>query len=157
LTTGEKIGRCPFTGLEQGCTYRAVLKAPIGTQEMTINVERLTDCEDLLIRCIDTGTFVHMALTDAQGGTFVDSEAGMEAMDVGRRVFDVIAGKRYFRVWMSETLKALDQVARERARGTQQGRLTTASMGDPGLEPGTSSLSVVLRLPRSTALDRFRA
>jgi uncharacterized protein YndB with AHSA1/START domain len=107
-------------GLEEGCTYRAVMKAPIGTQEMTINVEELSDCEDLLIRCIDTGTFVHMALTDARGGTFVDGEAGMEAPDVGRRIFDVIAGKRYFRAWMDETLKALDRVARDRAASNEQ-------------------------------------
>jgi uncharacterized protein YndB with AHSA1/START domain len=107
-------------GLEEGCTYRAVMKAPIGTHEMTINVEELSDCEDLLIRCIDTGTFVHMALTDVRGGTFVDGEAGMEAQDVGSRILDVIAGKRYFRAWMDETLTALDRVARERAAGREK-------------------------------------
>jgi uncharacterized protein YndB with AHSA1/START domain len=101
-------------GLEEGCTYRAVMKAPIGEQTMTINVERLQDCRDLLIRCMDTGTFVRMALTEAQGGTFVDAEAGMDPKDLGHRVFDAVAGKRYFRAWMRETFVALERVASER-------------------------------------------
>jgi hypothetical protein len=44
----------------------------------------------------------------------------MEAQDVGRRILDVIAGKRYFRAWMDETLTALDRVARERAAGREK-------------------------------------
>jgi uncharacterized protein YndB with AHSA1/START domain len=101
-------------GMEEGCTYRAVMKAPVGHQEMTINVEQMRDCKDLLIRCINTGTYVRMALTEAQDGTFVDAEAGMEPMDFGHRVFDAVAGKRYFRAWMRETFEALDRVAGDR-------------------------------------------
>ena len=98
-------------GVEQGCTYRAVMKAPIGTQEMTINVEELTECEHLTIRCIDTGTYVNMALTEAQGGTFLDAEAGMDPQNVVHRTFDTVAGKRYFRSWMAQTCEALQRVA----------------------------------------------
>lgn len=106
-------------GIEQGCTYRAVMKAPIGTQEMTINVEELTECEHLTIRCIDTGTYVNMALTEAQGGTFLDAEAGMDPQNVVQRTFDTVAGKRYFRSWMVQTCEALQRVAgAERATTT---------------------------------------
>ena len=101
-------------GLEEGCTYRAVMKAPVGIQEMSVNVESLRDCQDLLIRCINTGTYVHMALTEAQGGTFVDARAGMEPQVLSRRLFDAVAGKRYFRAWMRETFEALDRVAADR-------------------------------------------
>jgi hypothetical protein len=40
--------------------------------------------------------------------------------DVGRKVFDVIAGKRYFRAWMAETLRALDRVAHGRAESNDK-------------------------------------
>ena len=101
-------------GLEQGCTYRAVMKAPIGKQEMTINVERLEDCRDLLIRCIDTGTYFHVALAEAQDGTFIDGECGMDPKGLSRQVFDRVAGRRYFSSWISETFEALERAARER-------------------------------------------
>ena len=102
-------------GLEKGCTYRAVMKGPVGRESMTINVEELRDCKDLTIRCMDTGTYVRMALTEAQDGTFVDAEAGMDPNDLGHRVWNAIAGKRYFRAWMRETFDALDRVASRRA------------------------------------------
>src|SRR5262249_18808205 len=63
-------------GLEAGCTYRQVNTDPFGReQEETFRVEQMEDCEELSIRCLDTGTFVRFALTEAQGGTFVDGEA----------------------------------------------------------------------------------
>jgi hypothetical protein len=39
---------------------------------------------NISIRCLDTGTFVPFVLTEAQGGTFVDGEAGMEPSRKGR-------------------------------------------------------------------------
>ena len=44
----------------------------------TFRIERLEDCEELSIRCLETGTFVRFVLAEAQGGTFIDGEAGME-------------------------------------------------------------------------------
>jgi hypothetical protein len=38
----------------------------------------------------------------------------MDPKDLGHRVFDVVAGKRYFRAWMRETFVALERVASER-------------------------------------------
>jgi hypothetical protein len=35
----------------------------------------------------------------------------MEAKDFGHRVWDTVAGQRYFRSWMSQTLEALERVA----------------------------------------------
>jgi hypothetical protein len=61
--------------------------------------------------CVNTGTYFKLALTEAQHGTFVDGEAGMEPATLQTRVFDVVAGKRYFRSWMRQTLDALDRAA----------------------------------------------
>ena len=54
-------------------------------------------------------------LTEAQGGTFVDGEMGMDPADFGYRVFDLVAGRRYFSSWMAQTLVALDEAARSAA------------------------------------------
>ena len=102
-------------GLEEGCTYRQVMRGPVGTEELDLQVEGLDDCERLAIRCLSTGTFVTFALTEAQNGTFVDSEFGMDPHGFGHRVFDAIAGKRYFRAWMRQTIDALNEAARRRA------------------------------------------
>jgi hypothetical protein len=44
---------------------------------------------ELQIRCVNTGTYFKLALTEAQHGTFVDGEAGMEPATLQTRVFDV--------------------------------------------------------------------
>ena len=63
---------------EPGCTYREVVQGPVGKDEMLLRVDRMEDCKELLIRCVNTGTFVHWLLTEAQDGTFVDARFGME-------------------------------------------------------------------------------
>jgi uncharacterized protein YndB with AHSA1/START domain len=99
-------------GLEEGCTYREVVKSPFGSEDdMEMRIDRLAENEELRIRCINTGTYCKIALTEAQSGTFVDGEAGMEPATLQTRVFDALAGKRYFRTWMRQTLDALDRVA----------------------------------------------
>ncbi len=125
-------------GLEEGCTYREVVQTPFGKDEMSLNVEQLVDCETFVIRCLNTGTFVKFLLTDAQGGTFVDGTMGMDPKKVQMRVFDAIVGKRYFSRWLEQSLDAIGETAKRRAATGDRGR---SSMGDPGLEPGTSSLS----------------
>lgn len=102
-------------GLEEGCTYREVTQTPFGRQEMDLLVDGLEDCRNLSIRCLNTGTFVRFGLTEAQGGTFVDGEMGMDPADFGHRVFDRVAGRRYFSSWMAQTLVALDEAARSAA------------------------------------------
>jgi uncharacterized protein YndB with AHSA1/START domain len=102
-------------GLEAGCTYREVVQTPLGKDEMELRVDRLEDCRELLIRCVNTGTFVHFALTEAQDGTFVDARFGMEPWKLKYRAFDMTLGKRYFRSWLLQSLEAMQRVAGERA------------------------------------------
>ena len=102
-------------GLEAGCTYRQVLQGPMGEEDMLVRVDQMEDCEELLIRCVNTGTFVHWTLTEAQEGTFVEARFGMEPAKLQHRVFDLVAGKRYFRSWVRQSLEAMQRVASERA------------------------------------------
>jgi hypothetical protein len=121
--------------LGEGCTYREVVRVPFGTDEMALRIETMSDCEEFRIRCINTGTFVRFALTEARGGTFVDGRMGMDPNGFASQVFDAVAGRIYFGRWLAESLDAMGRAAEERAAER------IAPMGDPGLEPGTSSLS----------------
>ena len=78
-------------------------------------VDRLDELREMRIRCVNTGTFVDLALTRASGGTFVDARFGMEPQNARMRVFDVVAGKRYFRRWLEQSLDAMERVAHEQA------------------------------------------
>jgi hypothetical protein len=100
-------------GLEEGCSYRQVFKSPIGVIETEVSVERLDDCHELLLRCLDTGTYTRWLVTEAQGGTFIDAEFGLDPQKPGARVFDLVAGRRYFRRWLEQSIESLRRAARE--------------------------------------------
>ena len=99
-------------GLEEGCTYREVVQTPFGKEEMDMLVDGLEECRNLSIRCLNTGTFVRFGLTEAQNGTFVDGEMGMDPHGIVSRAFDAVAGRRYFSSWMAQTFAALERAAR---------------------------------------------
>jgi hypothetical protein len=109
-------------GLEQGCTYRSVIKGPFGDEEENILVDRLDECGEILIRCLDTGTYMRFLLAPVREGTFVDVEFGMEPAALPHKAFDLLAGKRYFRRWLEQSLDAL--------------REATAATGARGAPPG---------------------
>jgi hypothetical protein len=93
--------------LSEGCTYRQVTKKPGKTIETTISIERLDDCHELRVRCLDTGTYCCFLLTPAQDGTFVDAMFGMEPHGAGERVF----GGPYIRRWLDQSLEGLRKAA----------------------------------------------
>lgn len=96
---------------EEGCTYREVVQTPFGKEEMHMLIDGFDDCRNLSIRCLSTGTFVRFGLTEAQDGTFLDCEMGMDPKSFSNRAFDAIAGRRYFRSWLAQTFEALDHAA----------------------------------------------
>ena len=102
-------------GLEEGCTYREVTETPFGRDEMELFVDRLEECRNLSIRCVNTHTFVRMQLADVRGGTFLEAEMGMEPEAIRMKLFDAVVGRRYFRSWLAQTVEALERVATERA------------------------------------------
>ena len=100
-------------GLEEGCTYRQVVKSPMGVIETDVSIERLDGCHELTLRCLDTGTYAKWLFADAQGGTFLDVEFGLDPKTSRTRIFDVIAGRRYFRHWLEQSIESLRRAARE--------------------------------------------
>lgn len=102
-------------GLEEGCQYRGVVKSPFGASvEHEFSVERLDDCREVLIRCIDTGVWNRWLLTEARGGTFVDAEFGAEPRTLGMRIFGAVAGKRYLRRWLQQSIEGLERASADR-------------------------------------------
>jgi Polyketide cyclase / dehydrase and lipid transport len=106
-------------GLEEGCTYRQLTQTPFGYQQLDVVVDRLQELREMRIRCVNTGTFVDLALADARGGTFVDARFGMEPLTTKTRIFDAVAGKRYFRRWLEQSLEAMQEAARRQAGVSQ--------------------------------------
>jgi hypothetical protein len=100
----------------QGCTYREVKKVPFGTDELNLLVEEADECQRFRINCLKTGSFLDIGLTAAQDGTFVDASAGMDPTGFQYRVFDAIAGRRYFSRWLERSLEAMKRVAASRVR-----------------------------------------
>jgi len=98
-------------GIEEGCSYKQVSKGPVGIERETIAIDRLEDCREIRIRCLDTGTYMCWQLVEARGGTFVDVEFGMEPARLPHKVFDALAGKRFYRNWLAESVAALQRAA----------------------------------------------
>lgn len=101
-------------GLEEGCNYRQVFKSPMGVVETDVSIERLEGCQELVLRCLDTGTYAKWLFAEAQGGTFIDVEFGLDPQTARTRVFDAVAGKRYFRQWLEQSIEALRAAANEK-------------------------------------------
>jgi Polyketide cyclase / dehydrase and lipid transport len=108
-----RVVKVQCDGIEQGCEYRQVTASLMGTIETDICVERLEDCRQLNLRCLDTGTFSRWLLTETKDGTFIDAEFGMDPNGLANRVFDAVAGKRYFRRWLESALDGLRAAAGE--------------------------------------------
>ena len=110
-----KVVEVQCEGIQEGCTYRQVTETPFGYQDLDVVVDRLDELREMRIRCVNTGTFVDLALTDMRGGTLVDARFGMEPPSARMKLFDAVAGKRYFRRWLEQSLEAMQRVALERA------------------------------------------
>ena len=96
---------------EEGDQYAQVTKDPVRTVKTDFVIERMENMHEIRMVCQDTGMYAHWLMTDAQGGTFVDVEMGMEPRSAGTRVFDAVIGRMYFRRWLDQSLEALRSVA----------------------------------------------
>jgi uncharacterized protein YndB with AHSA1/START domain len=88
--------------LAEGCTYRQVTNVPRKTMRTTISIERLDDCHELQLRCLDTGMYAHFLLTPVRDGTFVDGELGVEPTGLDRLV-----APAFVRRWIAQSLEGL--------------------------------------------------
>jgi uncharacterized protein YndB with AHSA1/START domain len=96
---------------EEGDQYAQVTKDPVGSSQTDFVIERMDDLREIRLVCQATGMYAHWLLTDAQGGTFVDVEMGMQPRTVGSRFFDTVIGRMYFRRWLEQSIDALGRVA----------------------------------------------
>ena len=87
----------------------------MSTLETTLEVADMDPGHELTIRCLDTGTYTRAVLTEGQGGTFVEMEAGNDPDSLGMRVQMAMAGDRLFRRWVEHALERLQAAAGERA------------------------------------------
>ena len=107
---------------EEGDEYVQVIRDPSGPTESNFLIEKRDDFHEIRMSCQLTGTYAHWLLTEAQGGTFVELQMGMQAKGLRYRLLDATIGKRYFRKWSEESLAALADVARRAAQPPAGGR-----------------------------------
>ena len=105
---------------DEGSNFAQVTKSPTGRIETTMAVDRLEDLREIDLRCTNTGTYANWVLTEAQGGTFVDVEFGIDPIGTRLRIFDTAFGKLYFRRWLAQSLEALEEVAADPGLDTPQ-------------------------------------
>lgn len=97
---------------EEGAEFVMVSKQPmIGRDEAHLFVDRKQELRELHMHCTLSGMFVRWQLTDAQGGTFVDAEFGMDPLSRRWRAIDFAIGRRFFRRWLSEAMDGLKEAA----------------------------------------------
>jgi uncharacterized protein YndB with AHSA1/START domain len=110
---------CIDGDMEQGCRVRNVQKRPwpMSELETTLEVENMDPGHELTIRCMDTGTYTRAVLTEGQGGTFVEMEAGNDPESAAMRMQMAVVGNRLFRRWVEHALEKLSGAAEGAARG----------------------------------------
>jgi hypothetical protein len=96
---------------QEGDEYAQVTRGPIGTAQTNFLVERREELREIGLRCQKTGMFAHWVLTSAQANTFVEVEFGVDPETFGDRVFDLVAGRIYFRRWLEQSVEGLKQAA----------------------------------------------
>ncbi len=97
--------------IERGCRYRGVLAGPLGKEEHELLLEELDECREITIACEGTGVSTRFELTGAQGGTFVEGWFGIEPDSLGMRAFAAVAGRRYLKSWLGQSLTGLKSAA----------------------------------------------
>jgi uncharacterized protein YndB with AHSA1/START domain len=108
---GQQFGR--------GCSYCQVAGEGDDVSEDEFTVERLEELKELLVRCAQNGMYMRWLLTQAQGGTFVDAEFGIDtdAAMAADPSFDPTESKDRLRRWLHSSLDGLADAAEgERAR-----------------------------------------
>jgi uncharacterized protein YndB with AHSA1/START domain len=101
---------------EEGGRFVMVTQHPVvGRDEPHMLIDEMNDLHEIRMHCTVSGMFVHWQLTDAQGGTFVDAEFGMDPIRARDHVIDRTVGRRFFRRWLDEAVDGLKRAAEARA------------------------------------------
>jgi carbon monoxide dehydrogenase subunit G len=99
---------------EEGDEYAQVTRNPIGQVQSSFLIDQRDELREIRMTCQLTGAYADWTLTEAQDGTFVNLEMGMQPRRLGDRLMDAAVGRRYFRRWSQESLKALEGAAQRK-------------------------------------------
>jgi polyketide cyclase/dehydrase/lipid transport protein len=93
----------------RGCSYCQVTRGEEGKSETTLIVEQVTELKELTVRCAESGLYMRWLLSDAQGGTFVDAEFGIDRDRAAEPEpqFDPEAARGELRRWLHSSLDGL--------------------------------------------------
>ena len=93
----------------RGCSYCQVTQEEHGLTETTLIVESVTEFKELLVRCAETGLYMRWLLSDAQGGTLVDAEFGIDPGQAGppNPEFDPDKARQELQRWVHSSLDGL--------------------------------------------------
>jgi hypothetical protein len=91
---------------EVGDVYTQVVGIA-GRPEYTRVIDRRDELKALSWSCPTTGGFQHWLLTDAQGGTFVDVEMGIDAPTFRYGLFDKTVGRWFMKRWAEQAIDGL--------------------------------------------------
>ena len=101
---------------DQGDEFVQVSRQPmLGRDEAHFLIDDMEELREIRMHCTISGMFVHWKLTDARGGTFLDAEFGMDPLRRRDRLFDAVAGRRFFRRWLFEALDGLKRAVHQRS------------------------------------------
>ena len=91
----------------------------MGEEETNFIVQRRDELHGIRFRCMLTGTYADWKMTEAQGGTYLEVDFGMDdPIGVGSKFFDMTAGRVYFRRWVDQSLEGLREAATQPIVGT---------------------------------------
>jgi hypothetical protein len=97
---GEHFGR--------GCSYCQVTQDERGVNEMTLVVEHIDEFKELAVRCAENGLYMRWLLSDAQGGTLVDAEFGVDPTQASAATqLDADTAKTELERWLRTSLDGL--------------------------------------------------
>ena len=93
---------------EVGDVYTQVVGIAGLRREYSRIIEGREEFKELRWHCPTTGGFQHWLLTDAQGGTFVDMEMGIEDPEQARfALFDKTVGRWFIKRWAEQAIDGL--------------------------------------------------
>lgn len=102
---------------EEGAEFVQVSRHPlVGRSEAHFLIDHMDELREIRMHCTLSGMFAHWKLTDAQGGTFVDAEFGMDPLRPRDHVVDFTMGRRFFRRWLREAVDQLKRAAEQQSR-----------------------------------------
>ena len=102
---------------DEGAEFVQVSEMPLGGRgEVHFLIDRRDEFRELHMHCTISGMFVHWQLTDAQGGTFLDAEFGIDPIRRRDRLTEFAGGRRFLRRWLGEAVAGLRRASTLRPR-----------------------------------------